>query len=188
MKTSEELEQEFIAAAKEKTGEDLDAWMGILEGKAFQKMKETVDFLKKDKGINHMNATFIAGIYLNGGKPVHDSKALFNAHFDTNEDKLPIYQALEKAVKALNPAVQVVPTKGYISFRNGKEYAVAKITKKNIRVGLDLGDLPFDDYTQKAKSLGTMPRITHMVEITSTEEINDKLKGFISQADKRVNG
>jgi hypothetical protein len=45
---------------------------------------------------------------------------------------------------------------------------------KNIRVGLDLGDRLFDDYVQKAKSLGEMPRISQVVEITSAEEVDQR--------------
>ena len=41
----------------------------------------------------------------------------------------------------------------------------AVLTKKNIRVGLDLGETPFDDYLQQAKSLGAMPNIKHMIDI-----------------------
>lgn len=52
------------------------------------------------------------------------------------------------------PDVEAFPTKTYISIEGRKIFAWATITNKSIRVGLDLEDLPFDDYVQKAKSLG----------------------------------
>lgn len=188
MKTSEELEKEFIAACKEKTGKSLEEWMTLLTPKGFTKLKEAVDYLKQDEGISHMNATFIGGIAINGGKPVYDSSVLFNAHFEKFPDKREMYNKLEGIVKATFPQVQVVPTKGYISFRNTKEFAVVKINKGNIRIGMDLGDRPFDGHIEKAKSLGTMPRISHMVEVTSIDQIDDKLTPLLTEADAHVNG
>lgn len=188
MKTSEELEKEFIAACKEKTGKSLEEWMSYLTPKGFTKLKETVDYLKQEEGINHMNATFLGGIAINGGKPVYDSSVLFNAHFEKFPDKREMYDKLEGMVEKGFPGVQVVPTKGYISFRNTKEFAVAKINKGNIRIGMDLDERPFDDHVEKAKSLGTMPRISHMVEVISIDQINDSLMPLLTEANHHVNG
>ena len=41
--------------------------------------------------------------------------------------------------------LEIVPTKTYISFRAGREFAVAAIKPKEIRVGMDLGDEKFDE-------------------------------------------
>ncbi len=188
MKTSEEFEKEFLADCKEKTGKTLEEWMAYLEPKGLTKPKETLDYLKSEEGINHMNANFISGIFLNGGKPVFDSALLFNAHFEKFPDKKEMYDKLEGIVKDNFSGVQVVPTKGYISFRNDKEFAVAKINKGNIRIGMDLGSRDFDDYVQKAKSLGTMPRIAYMIEVTAIEQINDDILPFLQEANSHVNG
>jgi hypothetical protein len=56
------------------------------------------------------------------------------------------------------------------------------LTKQNIRVGLDLGDTPFDDYIQKARSLGAMPNLTHMVEVNDSAQVNAHLLGYVQQA------
>jgi len=187
MKTAFELEKEFVEQAKEKTGHELDYWMSDLKDQSLSKMKETVDFLKNERGVSHMNATFIAGIFLNDGELVNDPKSLLKKHFEGKPDKKELYTKIETIVKKEFSDVQVVPTKGYISFRNPKEFAVTKINNKEIRVGLDLGDKPFDDYSQKAKSLGTMPRISHMVEVRSADEINDRLKEQLIEANQIVN-
>ena len=188
MKTNEELEKEFINSSKEKTGKSIEEWMNFLTPTELTKSKETLDYLKKEVGLNHMQANFISGIFLNGGKPVFDSTALFNMHFDKFPHQRQMYEAIETLVKRTVPSVQVVPTKGYISFRNEKEFAVAKINKTNIRIGMDLGDKPFDDYTQKAKSLGTMPRIAHMIEVSETSQVNDDIVPFLNAANTHVNG
>jgi len=52
---------------------------------------------------------------------------------------------------------------------------------------MDLSGEEFKDYTQKAKSLGTMPRISHMVEVIESAEVNDQLKDALMRADDIVN-
>ena len=56
MKTSKDFEKEFLDNVKEKTGDDLKTWMKILKGTSLSKTKETIEWMKKEKGINHMNA------------------------------------------------------------------------------------------------------------------------------------
>ena len=51
---------------------------------------------------------------------------------------------------------------------------------------MDLGDLKFDDYVQKAASLGTMPRISHMVVIKEKGEIDKKLIDLLKKANQRI--
>lgn len=187
MKTSEDFERDFIQDCKAKTGRSLGDWMALLKSTGLIKPKELLNHIKAEYGLNHMQANFLSGIYLNNGKPVYDSAGLLNAHFEKYPNQRSIYDRLEALVKAHFPAVRVVGTKGYISFRNEKEFAVAKINKGNVRIGMDLGDRPFDKQVQKAKSLGTMPRISHMVEVTTEAEINDDLVPLIQEANGRVN-
>lgn len=70
--------------------------------------------------------------------------------------------------------------KGYACF------ACATLTSKTIRVGLDLGDRPFDDTVQKARSLGAMPNLTHMVEISTSPQVNDGLIGLVEAAHREA--
>ena len=187
MKTSKDYEQEFLSQIKEKTGNDLKTWMKILKGTSLSKMKETVEWLKKEKGINHMSAVFITGIFINDGKPVYEDTAdLKSVLFKGKEAFIPLYEELEKTVQSNFKNVQIVPTKTYISFRDGREFAVASIKSKEIRVGLDLGDMKFDDNVQKAASLGTMPRISHMIVIKEKSDIDKKLADYLKFANKRI--
>jgi predicted transport protein len=187
MKTSKDYEEEFLSIIKEKTGNDLNSWMKIVKGTSLSKMKEIVEWLKKEKGINHMSATFIAGIFLNDGKPVYgDTGDLKSSLFKGKETLLPLYEELQKKLESTFDTLEIVPTKTYISFRDGREFAVASIKVKEIRVGLDLGDLKFDDYIQKAVSLGAMPRISHMIVIKEKSDVDKKLIDNLKTANQRI--
>ncbi len=179
---SQRLEQEFITSCEEKTGKSLDAWMQILQETGLDKQNALIKWIKDNHRLNHMQAAFLAGIHLNDGKPVYDYKVLFEKLFADKPHLLPAYQAIEDMINTHLDDVVCVPTKSYMSIEGKKCFACATPTKKTLRVGLDLGDTPFDDYVQKAKSLGAMPNIGHMIEISDPAEVDDRLLNYFEQS------
>ncbi len=188
-KSAAEFEEEFLASLKSKSGADLKTWMTRCQKSGETKHNAMLKFLKTEHGFNHMQGNFLAAIFMNGGKPVYsDASGLLEQHFAGKASQRPIFEVLEKKIKKLSTSVEIVPTKGYISFRNFREFAVAKVTKTSLRVGLDLGEEPFEGLIQKANSLGTMPRISHMFEVFDSKGINADLVKCLKTANRRVNG
>lgn len=185
-KDSQRLEQEFIATVAEKTGHDLAEWLEILKTVGSDKMNTLIKWLKEERKLNHSQAAFLAGIFLNDGKPVFDYEVLFERLFADKRHLLPIYHALESGIKTALPDVELVPTKTYISIEGKRCFACATPTSKLMRVGLDLGDMPFGEVVQKAKSLGAMPNISHMVEVSAPDQVNGQLVDYVRQAYKRT--
>ena len=72
-KTSGEIEKEFIDNLKNSTGQSLSEWMKVLGQSGINKRNDLVKWLKEKNGFGHMNASLLAGIYLNNGKPVYGS-------------------------------------------------------------------------------------------------------------------
>lgn len=185
-KGSQALEQEFIATIHEKTGHSLDEWMDIIRATGLSKSKEIHTYLKDNHPINYMQATFLMGIYMNDGQPVYDYDVLFAKLFIGKEALQPIYTAIETRIKSALPSVEFIPTKAYVSIEDKKIFACATMTAKLVRVGLDLGDMAFGDYVQKAKSLGAMPNLTHMIEVPSFTDVTDTLIEYVVQAHQRT--
>lgn len=185
-KDSQRLEQEFIATVQEKTGRDIPEWMAVISTSGLDKPNAILNWLKQEHNINHMQANFLSGMYLNDGKPVFDYEVLFARLFADKPELLPLYEQLQKQISARLKEAEFIPTKAYVSIEGKKCFACATMTKKTIRVGLDLGDEPFGEYVQKAKSLGAMPNLTHMVEIGQPAEVNDRLIGYVETAYNRV--
>ncbi|MBZ0296513.1 MAG: DUF4287 domain-containing protein [Anaerolineae bacterium] len=182
---SQRLEQEFIATCAEKTGKTLDEWMTLLAQSGESKQNALIKWIKSEHGLNHMQAAFLAGIYLNDGKPVYDYEVLFARLFEDKPHLLPAYEAVAALVTEKLDDVVCVPTKTYISIEGKKCFACVTPTKKTLRVGMDL-DQPFDDYVQKGKSLGAMPNITHMIEISDPGEVDDRMLNYMQQAYDRT--
>jgi predicted transport protein len=184
-----EIEQDFIATVQDKTGNTLDGWMAHLKTTGLTKTNDLIHYLKKEHSLNHLQSSMLAGIYLNDGKPVHDYDVLLAKLFEGNEAVRPLYDRLRDLIAAELPdSVVLIPTKAYVSIEGARVFACAKLNKKNIRVGLDL-DMPFDDVVVPARSLGAMPNISHMVEITDIAQVDDRLAGLLRQAyDRRHSG
>ena len=186
MKSSADYEKEFINSILEKTGKSLNAWMNEIKQTSLSKTKEITKWAKMQK-LNHMQATFLAGIYLNDGKAtLADTSALENKLFATKEEWKPVFEKLKKELKETIPEVSITSTKTYLEFKGKKLFAMAKIMKSMVRVGMDLGELPFDKYVMKGKGLGAMPRISHMVEVKSIDDINSKILQYLQLAYTRV--
>lgn len=185
-KDSQRLEQEFIANVREKTGRDIPEWMTVIGTTGLDKPNAILGWLKETHKLNHMQANFLAGMYLNGGQPVHDYEVLFAKLFDGKDQLRPVYEALQSGVAGQVPEAEFIPTKTYVSIEGKRCFACATLTKGSIRVGLDLGDKPMDDYVQKAKSLGAMPNLTHMVEITEPSQVDERLLGYVGEAYARA--
>lgn len=185
------LEQEFIDTAKEKTGHDLAEWLDILAGSGETKTNSMIGWLKSNHNLNHAQANFITIIYQNDGKATQDYEVLFANLFDKLAHQKPLYDKLEKLIAETFTAeedVVCIPTKSYVSIEAKRVFACAKINKGNIRIGLDLGDMPFDEYLLPAKSLGAMPNIAHMIEVVSADEINEQVVNYLRLAYDNAHG
>ena len=187
-KESRELEQAFLATLSDETGASLTQWMQTLESSGLKKNNEIVKWLKTERSFNHMQASMLAGIFLNGGEPVFHYPTLFARLFAGKEQQRPLYGAIADRLQIELPGILFIPTKTYVSIEDERVFGCAKINKSNIRIGLDLGDEPFGDYVRKGVGLGAMPNITHMIELTTAAQIDARLTAYARQAYDRAHG
>lgn len=185
MKTNEEYERDFIEASKSETGFSIPEWMTELDKTGLKKQKEIIEHIKANHGLNHMQSNWIAGIYLNDGKPVYDQKAL-REKLLSKTNVADLYLSLENTIQTELPDTQIVACKGYMSFRGKKEYGCARINKNDLRIGIDLGDEPHTNRLVKAKGLGAMPRLAHMIVVGTAADLDGEVKSALKRALDRV--
>lgn len=186
-KTSGDFELEFIQTAKEKTGKSLEQWLALVKPTGFTKQMEILNWLKKDHELNHMQASFVAGIYLNKGKPVYQNEDnLMENQFSKSEAIRPLFDFIADKILKKFPDTQLIPKKTYLSFTASREFAAINIKPKEIRLGLDLGDTVFTETLQKAKLTGPMPRISHMLIITTKEQFDNQVTNLLQQSYDRT--
>jgi uncharacterized protein DUF5655 len=100
----------------------------------------------------------------------------------------PLYHMLEARIRQAIPSIAVVPSGRYVSLGGPREFGAVTLHATEIRLGLDLGDQPFDALLQQAKLRGPGPAITHMVLLTDARQVNDELLALVRTANHRVNG
>lgn len=174
-KTTTDYEREFIAEAKEKTGRSVEEWMDVIKVSGKLKHAEIRNWLKSEHKLDHMRATFLTFMFENGGKIAFDAADLRDTLFANKEQARTITDALEEAISDAYPGVEFVPKKTYISINGDKVMGCATPIKDGVRFGLDLGDMAFEGRVQRAKGLGAMPNITHMIELRDPKEIDAEI-------------
>lgn len=185
-KTSGEFEKEFMDGLARETGKDLQTWLKAIDSFGSKKRNEVIAWLKSEHGFGHMNASLLAGIHANGGKPVYASTDdLLENQFAKAAEMRPLYDAFVDFVKAKFPAATVLPKKTYVSVLENREFAAINIKPKELRIGLDLGERPFDDEIEKAKLTGPMPRISHMFVLTDAAQLDDGIVEVLKTSHSR---
>lgn len=185
-KTSGEFEQEFIQTAKEKTGRTLEQWLPVVKRSGLSKQMEITNWLKAEYKMNHLQASLLAGLYLNDGKPVYQNESsLLENQFAKCEDMRLLFDAVSEKILSIFPDAQLISKKTYLSYTATREFAAINIKTKEIRLGMDLGDIAFTEALQKSKLTGPMPRISHMIVITDTRQFDKKLIEYLQASYNR---
>ena len=185
-KTSGEFEKEFMDGLKGSTGKDLAAWLKIIDGLASRKRNEVIAWLKSEHKFQHMHASLLAGIHANGGKPVYASTDdLLENQFAKAADMRPLYDAFVAFIATNFPDATFLPKKTYVSVLENREFGAVNIKPKELRIGLDLGDRPFDEKVEKAKLTGPMPRISHMIVVTDVNQFDSEMADLLKQSHGR---
>lgn len=117
-----------------------------------------------------------------------DDAARYDKLLAAGKGYRPLYVMLEAELRKAIPGLQVVPKPSYLSLCAPKEFAVASLHAGEIRMGLDLGDRPFDPHVVKSKMKGPGGAITHMVVLTDARQVDGSLLALAKAACARVNG
>lgn len=185
-KTSAEFEQEFMQTAKEKTGKSVEQWFPLVKKSGLSKQMEITNWLKEDHKLNHLQASLLAGLYLNNGKPVYQNEtSLLDNQFVKSESIRPVFDSISEKILKQFPDSQIIAKKTYISFTATREFAAINIKSKEIRLGVDLGEQRFTETLQKSKLSGPMPRISHMLIITEAQQFDKKAIEYLQTSYNR---
>jgi len=185
-KTSGEFEKEFMDGLEKRSGRNLSAWLETIDSFPSKKRNEVIAWLKSGHGFGHMDASLLGGIHRNGGKPVYASTdVLLDNQFAKAEVMRPFYEAFVVFIGENFPAATILPKKTYVSVLENREFAAINIKPKELRIGLDLGDRPFDEKIEKARLTGPMPRISHMVVLTDAGQLDADLVDALKQSHSR---
>ena len=181
MATPEEMAATMIANMPEKTGKPLEDWLKVVASSGRQKHGEIVKLLKTEHGMTHGFANLVAHTALKSAAATsgESDEDLVAAQYVGKEALRPIFDAILLFVEALGPDVEISPKKSSVSLRRSKQFAlVTPATKTRIDLGINIkGKGPVGRLEASKNAM-----CTHVVKLTSAEEIDDEVKSWLKEA------
>lgn len=151
--------------------------------------------LTRDEGWQRVYAANLTGVHMfsidDTWSNIRFAPALSEAEkikgqYQGKEELWPIYEKLETAVKEFGDDVTFGIRKTYIALQRGKQFGVIQpSTKRRLDVGLKLPDTAVTDRLQAAGHFGS-GQVSHKVGVTSLDEVDEELLGWLKQAYERV--
>jgi hypothetical protein len=182
--------QRMIAGLKEKTGRSLQEWIQFAKKEGPKEEKSLRAWLKTEHGLGTNYAGWIAEQAMGKGDDGSPEAYLKSADeyvakmFSGNKAALrPIYDALLKLGRSLGDDVKVCPCQTMVPFYRNHVFAQIKpATRARIDLGLALRDTRTPKRLINTGGFEKKDRITHRIEISSIEEIDDEVKRWLKKA------
>ncbi len=170
--------QTMIDNVPAKTGRSLDEWFAIVDAAGLQKHGQILSHLKSEYGVSHGFANLIAARALSRGEVV-TVDGMVDAQYAGRKAPLrPVYERLLAEITRFGPDVEVAPKKTSVSFRRRKQFALIEApSATRLQLGLNLRDAT---PTARLRAAGGM--CTHRVDVTSSEQIDAELIGWLHEA------
>ena len=180
--SQEEMLERMKAGLATKTGQPLEHWVKVVHASGLEKHGEQMKLLKEQHGLGHGHANFVCQAAK--GRLDADPDDMLAGQYGGKESLKPIYDALATYAGALGGDVSIDPKKTSVAFRRSKNFAVVTpATKTRIDLGINLKGEPGTDRLADEKP-GSM--CTHKVRLTSVNEVDDELRGWLKAAYERA--
>lgn len=181
-KTPDDALATMIANLQEKTGRALPDWVSLVRGSGLDKHGQIVAMLKADHGLGHGYANLVAQTALQGDAPAPGGEDLVAAMYAGDKQALlPVWAAIEKAVRAFGADVEISPKKTYVSLRRSKQFALVQpTTKTRVDVGLCLKGTAAGPRLEAAGSFNAM--VSHRVRLEKPADVDAELVTWLRQA------
>ncbi len=176
--------QSMLDSLKAKTGRSLEDWAKVAANSGLEKHGAIVAFLKKDHGITHGYANLIAHSTLKSDAASVSEQGvdLVAAQYSGAKAGLrPVYDALEKKIRAFGQDVELAPKKAYVSLRRSKQFGLLQpSTATRLDVGLNLKNVPARGRLEASGSFNSM--CTHRVRVETVKDVDAELVSWLKEA------
>lgn len=184
-KTPEEMMAAIVRNLPEKTGKSLDQWIEILRTDGPQgPRKERVAYMKQVHGLGHVQAQVVVDVADKpaDAKPKSPEEMVNEQYAGPKAHLRPILDRILAAVRDFGPDLSIEPRNTYVSLNRNRQIAyIQPATRTRVDVYLCLPNTEAAGRLQPA-NLGPGERRTHKVALTSAEEVDAELIGWLKQA------
>ena len=174
------------------TGKNVKEWLDLISQSGIQTEKEIRAWLKKNFQMGDTTAAVLASCAVNKGIEFEAEDYLKTAHSyveemyaGPKEHLRPLHDTLIDLVRKLYPDIKISPCKTIVP--HYRHHVIAQIkpaTRKRIDFGLCLRAIkgPLSHRLIETGGLVKGDRITHRIEIHSSEDINDEVAKWFARA------
>ncbi|HEU4477090.1 MAG TPA: DUF5655 domain-containing protein [Pyrinomonadaceae bacterium] len=183
--------QKWIDELKEKTGRSLDEWVSYIKKKGPKDEKACREWLKTEHGLGTNSASWLAGRAAGKETEDGDPDAYLKAaegyvekmFSGSKADLRPIYDALLKLGLSVGKDAKASPCQTIVPlYRNHVFAQIKPTTRTRIDFGFALGDTKAKGRLIDTGGFAKKDRITHRIEITSLQDIDDEVKRWLKVA------
>ena len=176
---------------KQKTGRSLDEWMRYLKKNGPKDEKERRAWLKEEHGLGTNTAWWLAERLEGEGTEVGDPDEYLKAAEGYVEKMFaggkaglkPLYDALLKLGLGIGKEAKACPCQTIVPlYRNHVFAQIKPTTRTRIDFGFALGDTKAKGRLIDTGGFAKKDRITHRIEITSLDDIDDEVKHWLKVA------
>lgn len=179
------MEESSVRNLQERTGKSLDEWIEIVKASGIESEKERAEWLKWKHELGTNIARWIAERAAGKrGAEDYEPDAMVEAMFAGKKSHLlPLYEELLKLGLELGDDMKACPCKTIVPLY--RRHVIAQI-KPSTSTRIDFG-LALKNTKAKGRLIDTGgnakgDRITHRIEVTSMEDIDDELKSWLKKA------
>ncbi|HYL62546.1 MAG TPA: DUF5655 domain-containing protein [Candidatus Methylomirabilis sp.] len=185
--------QKWIAGLKEKTGRTLEEWVALIQREGPKDEIARKEWLKTKHKLGTNSAWFLAERADGRGDEEDSPEKYLKTAVEYVEDQYsgpkeklrPIYHALLKLGKSMGTDAKACPCKTMVPFYRNHVFAQIKPTT-NTRVDIGFALTHYKGKLSKrlidTGGLAKKDRITHRIELTSVDQIDDEVKKWMKTA------
>lgn len=164
------------------TGKTVAEWVEIVRATGIEKHSLIVKHLKTEHAFTHGFANMVALAARESGASSFTEDELITTQYSKGKEALkPIYDRIIAAVSKFGDDVEIAPKRANVSLRRARQFALVQpSTKTRIDLGLKYNEAPESDRIIGSGSFGSM--CTNRVQITSVDDVDDELIGFLRTA------
>lgn len=182
MSRVDEATQTQIRNIEAQTGHTLDELIaaGLATGQTQHKKLQA--FFTETYGLTFGNANALAIFTRDKLKGAAGEEENFvDAQYEGRKAALrPLYDTLIAAVAAFGDDVEIAPKRTYVSLRRKKQFALVQPGPGRVDLGINLKGVEPDGRLEKSGSFNSM--CTHRVRVTSPDDVNEELLGWLRLA------
>lgn len=191
------MTQKWIAELKQKTGRSLDEWLRLMKKSGPKDEQARREWLKTEHGLGTNSAGWLAARADGKDTEMADPDQYLKAAegyvekmFSGSKAGLrPIYDELLKVGLKVAKDVKACPCQTIVPLYRNHVFAQLKpSTTRRVDIGFALGDMKATGRLIDTGGYAKKDRITHRIEITSTEDIDDEVKHWLKVAYDRDAG